>query len=70
MKVCELLEEFEFLPSKEKQRFIIKAWKRFHSEISDEEFMKEFVRMICNNKSSNNTSSMPEDIIQKMKGAQ
>ena len=68
MKVCELLEEFEFLPSKEKQKFLIEAWIRFHSEISNEDFMKEFAKIIYNNEVNNNDRILYENIIQKMKG--
>ncbi len=70
MKVCEILDEFEFLSAKEKQRFLLKAWNNFHNEICDEDFMQEFLRNICNNKGRNNTQSLIEDIIHKMNGAQ
>ncbi|MHB1686430.1 MAG: hypothetical protein ACYCVH_03525 [Ignavibacteriaceae bacterium] len=70
MKVCEILEEFEFLPVKEKQKFLLKAWSNFRSEISDEDFVKEFMMLICNDKmNENNTRLLSEDIINKMKEA-
>ena len=52
MKVCELLE----------------AWIRFHSEISNEDFMKEFAKIIYNDEVNNNDRILYENIIQKMKG--
>jgi|GEM_PF-2194012 hypothetical protein len=43
MKVNDILSEYEFLPTKNKQQFFIKAWRLFHNEICEEEFIKEFL---------------------------
>ena len=45
MNVDDILSEYEFLPAKNKQQFFIKAWKLFHKEICEEEFLFEFLEI-------------------------